>query len=236
MNKIFDLTLRLDDKLLFGSCGGNRMTRSTFSHRVQLLSILFLSIVSINACTNHGQGSTPQPLVHSSHLSVLSIRAIWPQALVMAQGWKADAYVREVAVDVPLPTRSSPDPQGYPGANFYFQSPSEDDVTFVVRCASDECSSFEIEQNPGYSLAPCLPITMDDFTLDSQDAIEIGLQHGGEEYINRQTTSVVLKLLRVSPPCTGTVEWYISFIEVAASEGADVFIDAATGEVIEVRE
>ncbi len=210
------------------------MTRSMFGYRVQVFAILFLFIVSASACANHSQESTTQASV--SHLAVLSTRYFWSRALATAQEWQPDAYVRSVDVDVPLPTRSSPTSRGYPGVNFYFQSPSEDSVTFAVRCTADECSSFEVEQSPGYSLTPCLPITMDDFTLDSQDAIEIGLQHGGEEYIHRQTTNVVLKLIRVHPPCTGSVEWYVSFLEVAVLEDVNIFIDAATGEVIEVRE
>jgi len=47
-----------------------------------------------------------------------------------------------------------------------------------------------------------LPIELDDFTLDSGEAVDIGLEYDEKDYFNLQTASVVLMLYRDIPSCT----------------------------------
>jgi len=169
------------------------------------------------------------------HLPVLSVQSFWLQALAVAQEWHPDAYVSGVRVDVPLPTRKVY-PEGYPSVRFSFQSPGENYVTLVILCNAEKCHSFEVEQNPQYPLEQCTPINLNDFTLDSGEVVDIGLEYGGEDYINLPTADVDLMLFRDIPSCSGQVKWRISFTDFATRKEVALVIDAVTGEVIEVRE
>ena len=205
------------------------MNRLMPGGRIRFLIILLLLIVSTNACINWGQSSiTPTPN-QSSQLSVPSVRNVWAEALAVAQKWHTDAYVYNVSFDFTLPTISP--------ANkviFSFQSPSENYATLQVPCSISRCSSFEVEREPEAPVTYCRPITLDDFMLDSTDALNIGLQNGGEHYTQLQVALVFLLLYRANPSCTGPVEWSISFLDPYASTGTDIAIDATTGEIVGV--
>jgi hypothetical protein len=207
------------------------MTQVTLGQRERFLAVLLLAIIVVGGCVNRGQNSTSLS-ASSPRLAVLSARTFWPQALALAQEWRPDVYVRVVRVRVDAPSRNSS--SEHPVVRFSFQSPSEDYVTFVVACDAKGCGSFEVEQKPQYPLRQCTPFALDDFALDSKDALDIGLQNGGESYMQLQTVSVLLMLNRTSPGCNGPVVWRASFANLAAVEGLDVVIDAVTGEVVEI--
>jgi hypothetical protein len=196
-----------------------------------LFTALLAVIVATSACKTN---ALPTP-INPVDLDVLSVRDYWLQALEIAQEWHPDAYVRGVDVDVPLLARPSSVLQNYPGVRFSFYSRSEDYITFVVSCSAERCDSLEIEQGAGYPLMHCMPMSLDDFVLDSKDAVAVGLQHGGDDYMSSSTAYVVLKLHRGSPSCTGEVQWSISFAE-PSGKGFDIFVDATSGEVIEIRD
>jgi hypothetical protein len=196
-----------------------------------LFAALLVLIVVIGACQTD---VLPTP-TGTLELNVPSAREYWLQALEMAQEWQPDAYVRGVDVDVPLPARPSSVRPGYPGVRFSFCSASEDHITLVVSCSSERCDSFEIEQGSGYPLMHCTPIALDDFSLDSEDAVAIGLQNGGDDYMSSSTAYVVLKLHRDSPFCEGRVQWSITFAE-PSGRVLDVFVDSVSGEIIEIRD
>ena len=210
------------------------MGQLEFVRREGLFTMLLLFIALACVCVEGEQESTIPTPSQSLHIPVLSTRFFWSQALAIAQEWQADAYVYEVSVDVPVPGRTSPGHSGYPGVKFYFQSREADYVTFVVPCNVEGCSHFEIERER--PVIYCLPIELDDFTLDSGEAVDIGLEYDEKDYFNLQTASVVLMLYRDIPSCSGPVKWYISFADFATREGVALTIDAATGEVNEVRE
>jgi hypothetical protein len=205
------------------------MTQVTLGQRERFLAVLLLAIIVVGGCVNRGQNSISLS-ASSPRLAVLSARTFWPQALALAQEWRPDVYVRSVDVDVPLRNSSSDHRTMW----FSFQSPGEDFVTLVVACDAKGCGSFEVEQKPQYPLRQCTPFALDDFALDSKDALDIGLQNGGESYMQLQTVSVLLMLNRTSPGCNGPVVWRASFANLAAVEGLDVVIDAVTGEVVEI--
>jgi hypothetical protein len=210
------------------------MAQSTLSRRERLLAALLLVTIVAGGCADQGRQSQTPTSTPLRHLPALSARTFWPQASALAQEWRPDAYVRDITVEVDVRLRnSSPDRRVI---YFSVQSPNEDYVQLAVACDAKGCDSFEVEQKPEYPLMQCIPFALDDFTLDSGDALEIGLQRGGEKYMQLQIVSVILKLNRASPGCTGSLEWTASFADLTAIEGLDVIIDAVTGEVVEIRD
>lgn len=203
------------------------MTQPPLQARI-ILTLIAITI-TVSACVNQGLESTTPPL-QNTHLSALSSRVFWTQALALAQEWRTDAYITNVEVDVRLPNV----PSSRSIVSLLFQSPSENLVTLTVWCNAEGCSSFEFEHTT--PLQQCTPITLDDFVLDSSDVLDIGLQYGGEAYAHRRTASVLLQLYRHSPSCTGSIQWTVKFADLATTEGLIIVIDPITGEVIEIRD
>ena len=196
-----------------------------FVNRSQMLLAVLAHILVMAGCTRIE--NTALAPTHSSDLSVPSVKDLWSQALSMAGEWHSDAYVTGVSVYI-----SS---WGSSETSFSFQSPSDADATFDVTCDTAGCSSSVLQMKPAYPpMMECIPVALDDFALDSRDAFNIGLQQGGEEYMQASALYILLMLSRPVPYCKGPMTWSVSFIDLTTAEGIQVRIDAATGEVIEV--
>jgi len=172
--------------------------------------------------------------IQETKLEVLSVRDFWFEAFDTAREWHSDVYVRDVNVDVSVLSQGENSSDQSSGVNFRFRSLQKKDSILVVHCTLKNCYSFEVKNDQAVDLYSCRAIELEDFVFDSQEVFDIGLDKGGGDYLESKTTSVVLKLYRDSPICSGPVRWYVSFLDVSTQEGVAIIVDAVTGKVIQV--
>ena len=163
-------------------------------------------------------------------LRAIDLEEYWSTAMSNAEDWRPDAYVREISIDVALPNS----PASSSHVAFIVQSPSEDMVSLSVSCEEGECKSLEVDQNPGYPVLHCSPIDVKDPTITSQEALEVGLQNGGSQFVYDSSTSLSLTLSHISgnQMCSDRLTWRVSFFE-PVTRGVRVLLDATTGEILE---
>lgn len=150
----------------------------------------------------------------------------------MAQSWHADVYLTEVSIGVKLPNSSI----SFPGIDFLFESPSDDSARFVVACDELDCKSFEVEQSEEVPVYYCSPVHQEDFKLDSQDVLEIGLQKGGNAFVDREATTVELSLSYGTAFCGDRLFWRVQFTDLSEIplEILQLRLDPNTGEEIDI--
>jgi hypothetical protein len=168
----------------------------------------------------------------SVELAAMSVRSAWPTAISIAQGWQEDAYVREISLSVKLPNSSL----SYSRIKFLFDSPSEDSARFVVTCDQVECKSFEVKQEEGYPVLYCSPVHLEDFKLDSQEVLEIGLQKGCTAFVDREAATAELSLSYGTGFCGHRLFWGVQFTDLSEFpyEYLQLFLDPNTGEEIDI--
>jgi hypothetical protein len=117
--------------------------------------------------------------------------------------------------------------------NYVFRSASHEGETLAVIC-HNACGTEEFETT--ISLPQCTPFSIDDFIIDSEQALEIGLENGGTNYIGSSSSIIKLTLGRGFPGCNSSaVTWEVNFRNVATFNGINISLDAITGEVLEIR-
>lgn len=126
-------------------------------------------------CSLLNGGPTANDGPPSYGLRAIALEEYWSRAQSLAEEWRADAYVKEVSIDVALPNS----PASYDHVAFTFLSPTEDMARLSVSCEEGDCQSLEVTQDPGYPVLLCTPIGNSDAEISSQDALETGLQNGG---------------------------------------------------------
>jgi hypothetical protein len=193
--------------------------------------LMIIALMMIAACTkDNGQTSTESTL---GQLSPLSVKEFWSQAFTIAREWREDSYMREVTVNIRLPNV----PSSYSSVTFDFQSKNEEYVSLIISCKETGCKSSEFRQETGYPLIHCTPFDLDDFKLDSRDALEIGLEAGGSRFVHSNSADITLYLSYGSSICKDSLMWRVSFLNIL-SPSTDYFeikLDPNTGEVIETR-
>jgi hypothetical protein len=162
-------------------------------------------------------------------LRAIDLEEYWSTAMSTAEDWRPDAYVREVSIDVALPNS----PASSSHVAFTIQSQGEDMVSLSVSCEENECRSLEVDQNPGYPVLHCSPIDVKDPTISSQEALEVGLQNGGSQFVYDSHTLLSLTLSHISGNqiCSDRLTWRVSFFE-PVTRGVRVLLDAKTGEIL----
>ena len=163
-------------------------------------------------------------------LRAIDLEEYWSTAMSTAEDWRPDAYVREISIDVALPNS----PASSSHVAFTIQSPSEDMVSLSVSCEEGECRSLEVGQNPGYPVLHCSPIDVKDPAISSQEALEVGLQNGGSQFVYDSHTLLSLTLSHLSgnQVCSDRLTWRVSFLE-PVTRGVRILLDATTGEILE---
>jgi len=163
-------------------------------------------------------------------LRAIDLEEYWSTAMSTAEDWRPDAYVREVSIDVALPNS----PASSSHVAFTIQSPSEDMLSLSISCEEGECRSLEADQNPGYPVLHCSPIDLEEPEISSQEALELGLQNGGSQFVYDSHTLLSLTLSHLSGNqiCSDRLTWRVSFFE-PVTRGVRVLLDAKTGEILE---
>jgi len=174
----------------------------------------------------------PTPVDGSSSygLRAIDLEEYWSTAMSIAKDWRADAYVKEVSIDVALPNS----PASSSHVAFTIQSPSEDMLSLSISCEEGECGSLQVDQNPGSPVLHCSPIDLEEPEISSQEALELGLQNGGSQFVYDSHTLLSLTLSHLSGNqiCSDRLTWRVSFFE-PVTRGIRVILDAQTGEILE---
>lgn len=160
----------------------------------------------------------------------LSVKDAWPQAIDIAKKWDADAYLYDVAVDVQTPNTD----YSIDESRFGFRSPAAEKSILSVECHRGRgCLSKEYHTT--ITLPQCIPFNVEEKFLDSEQALNIALNNGGVEYVNKQNFSLMMTLRRDYPRCEGSlITWEIDFSNIFTLENIAIVIDATTGEVLEI--
>jgi hypothetical protein len=179
------------------------------------------------SCTS----STPPPEIS---VETLSLQALYPEALSIAQKWKEDAYL--VRAQTTFWVRGA---EGYRYANFSFRSPSTDVIGLYIGY-DPETGLFEDEW---LSIAKVdsqrEPEIRDaDWPIDSPQALEIAQSLGGAEFLSGRADRDLYMYLRLRTQREGEqaqTVWTAAYYYETAGQSLIVVIDALTGEVIETR-
>lgn len=204
-------------KLLCGMRKLNALVASAF---------VLLVTTSVAGCTAR---STEPPIM-------TPVRDFWREATSLArQRWHTEAYVKEVSIDSPVggDTLGSP---CYPFVRYDFAAPGERAEIATVTCWVQLGGGCDLSIKERDVVAQCTPITLDDFSLDTGEVLEIGLREGGERYKQAGTVYLLIRLARSDPGRSGDLQWLVSFWDRESLEALILLIDPKTGEVLEVRE
>ena len=200
-------------------------------HR-RAVSCLLLILLLCGGCSSSTLVSNTAPLFP---YSVLNPRFIWHLAMEEAQTWRSNAYVANVQVSYAVRDGEG----GFNRVDFNVLSPTESTEALWVTCSETECAGHITEKAPYHDIFGSVPIALNDFSLNAKEAFEISIEQGGRNYISGIDTNKVsafVKLIRYYPLNTGNVVWRVSFSDYFSRRFLDVFIDANTGEVLEIRE
>ena len=189
-----------------------------------------LAVLVLAGCSLLSGGPTASDGPPSYGLRATALEEYWSRAISIAEEWRADAYVKDVSIDVALPNS----PASLNHVAFTFQSPSADMVSLSVSCEDGDCQSLQVMQEAGYPVAHCAAIEASDAEISSQDALEAGLQNGGSQFVYGSHTLLSLTLSHQAGNeiCSDRLTWRVSFFE-PVTRGIRVFIDARTGEILE---
>lgn len=161
-------------------------------------------------------------------ISMLSVHDHLSSAIALAQKWHTDAYLLNVSIDVLVPNANS----SKNDISFVFRSPSNENKELLVRC-SDNCYLKEFSSS--LSLPECFHLEINDSMIDSEQALNLALKHGGDEHIDDKNMLVNLYLERY-PPCRGEkTAWRVDFKNIVTFEDARFIFDATTGELLEMK-
>lgn len=146
-----------------------------------------------------------------------------------ARGWQEDASLITASATWPVVNSADEVRGGRASWNFVFYSPVND--TAVSTNVVDE----KVSVGDPYPIDQILnPLQISGWQIDSDDALNIFLTNGGENFINSQTdVTVATQLSTISE--SGRMEWLISAFANRNGETLTLVIDASTGDVIEVR-
>ncbi len=175
----------------------------------------------------------PEATPNTGKLRVLSVRELYPKALAEASLWRPDAFL--VWADVTLRRADS---IRAPDAAFAFNT-RVDPTSGLLVYVSEANGGTRIETEEAYSPArtnPQRPIELDEWRIDSTEALEIALANGGQEFLGQypEADSLFLRLEHAIPYATGRLQWRAVFSETFG-EGIWIMIDPLTAEVLETR-
>jgi hypothetical protein len=172
-----------------------------------------------------------QQTYHQIQLRTRSARDLYPAALKKAHGWRSDAYLQYIDVDI-LPRDDYTHPVL---VCFHFESPSDGhyslSITFQGDLDEPEIKQFFHET----ALSVHNPIKSEDWSLDSTDILPIVQDNGGNEFLarhNSETTLMVLYLERQPIAPGALLKWRASYFDKVTGDGLTVTLDPQTGKVI----
>lgn len=197
--------------------------------RLSLIGAEILAVTLLAACTLTPGDAPTRTAEHQYALHAPSVRPCWDLAVAQAQEWRPDAQIVEVKTSAKVPEGMK-----LGGAvNYWVESPSEDYVSFFFSCTGESTRTGTIDQNPGWPLIHDPPLSPDDFTVDSEQALHIGLERAGARYAASSRSFIDLFLTRDVPYYPDKTVWTVSF-SIVGVETTYVYVDANTGEVLGV--
>jgi hypothetical protein len=158
-----------------------------------------------------------------------SVRACWQQALALAQEWRPDARIVEIRTTAKVPAIYRPT---Y-AVKYQMQSPSEEYTKFLASCTPEGIRTVTVDEKPGRPIALLPAISLQDFTIDSQQALDIAIQNGDSRLALSPDSWVVLFLTRTFPWFRQRLVWVVLF-SLPSTGSTFICIDANTGEVLKI--
>jgi hypothetical protein len=169
-------------------------------------------------------GCTPAKL-HVT-IKIPSLRQYYPMLLKEAQKWRSDAYLDEARIFLfPYSSDSYVISTG-------FYSPSENLESLGVYFYQDGTITSEVFTH-GYPINHHNPITLDDWVIDSQQALEYMLDADGNQFVksDRKDCSNIT-LARLLPAQNQPIIWSLSLWDCSDSM-KHLYLDANSGELLD---
>lgn len=187
---------------------------------------LFILFVVVSTC------GCSTPVRSEPRVTVRSAKELEKHAIEESKKWRTDAFLTRVYIGAP--TLDPPqDPMWSPEVSFDFHSWSDHLHSYTIdfhldgRIVSREWPIFVY-------LFDYVPIEPTDWLIDSTDAWRIAWANGGKDFALKYPTAIQTALTmmeRWDPPRSGTVLWYVAFLDAPQQHSLRIFIDAKTGEV-----
>ena len=203
--------------------------------KVRIL-LLFCGMVSVllSGCikTEH-----PTSINNFTDFQVFSVKELYPEALASAKKWMNDAYLHRVSVDVSPKTTNLESLFVF----FTFRTYTSQTKYFSYEYIFGE--GIEVKQQEGEFSVPrphgieLHPITL---PIDSPEAFKIMYNELGRNFYQRCKRGewpLFLSLEQELPSLgEGELVWKISFLCDEPEDNVAIFINAKTGEILEIRE
>ena len=177
-------------------------------------------------------GCTARATVSAIDLQVLSVKEYYDDSFAVAREWQADAYLQSANAIARQLYDSRPPLR----LSYSFFSKGKRSQALIVWIREDLTIDSEVV-NMGGSAEDRREIQVEQWLLDSMDAIQIAQEAGGNEYISEYGPVEITAFLEYrKKEGANTVVWRISFLRTEAADSYVVEVDARTGEVLELRE
>ena len=162
-------------------------------------------------------------------ISIISLKEKLPLLEDGAKSWQKDAYLRWVRIPIRL---EYPDNSRIMTAAF--NSPSSEFESLLVYFDTDGSITHEIEKHqiPVYQE---IPITRDDWKIDSQEALDLMLDEEGLEFLRSKGENQCnyLVLERHGHQLEEHVVWNLTLSKCFDECPHHLFLDPITGEILE---
>ena len=198
---------------------GNRIRR--------VLSVLVVFLGLIAGCDRNPENDL-QRLLEDTPPTVFNIL---PYAESEAVRWHTDVYLAVVEISLGLQKETENGRSLNNSTHFNFLSPEYVDKKLNVICWRGDCYSKEMvlkDESNCFS-----PIENEDIVFDSQDVLDIALQHSGMKLVGR-SRSVVMVLAK---PCLSKqLMWQITIFDDSIPEAMALEISAEDGKIIRIHD
>ncbi len=195
----------------------------------QVFGTIILLILLLSGCSSATSISEEQ-------LTIPSLREHYPALLAEAQKWQPDAHLSSVLTFIRLDTHTQ---KTNLWISAYFDSPSKDFEGIDISISQDGILTKEIMEYKVLIPRYDVPITEDDWQIDSQEALDIYLQ---EKNVRRFIDSVDnfcgdMTLERFLLIEGQPVMWGLSLSE-CFDLGSEfyLYMDASSGEIFDISE
>jgi hypothetical protein len=209
--------------------GGNMKSRHIpgkhpLTRKIEMIvrtAVVLLLLLTLANC-QHTYYQTP--------LRTRSARTLYPAALRKALGWRPDAYLESIVVDV-LPRD---DDSQRVQLRFHFQSPSDDRYSLSVSFQGDSDEMKIKQYSHEMAISVHNPINSEDWPLDSVDVLPIAQANGGDEFLagrNLEVMLMSLHLQRWSSAPGVLLQWRAIYFDSLTDDRLDVMVNSQTGKI-----
>jgi hypothetical protein len=192
--------------------------------KVYFGTLIFLMIFFLSACKN-GEIATDNP----TEISVISLRENLPKLTEEAKKWQDEAYL--IWAEIPIWLNSTGNSTLIAAA---FNSPEMELEGVLVELNADGSITMKVvEQSiPIYQQEP---ITEEDWTIDSQEALKLMLDREGEQFLlsHPESQSSFLTLERKLSDPEEPLVWRLTLTEFLGETTRHILMDPITGEILE---